>query len=195
MNVIELYKTIKGVFKFPKLEIYFGKRNFGFPYIDPNNFLGSIIIFKKLIKKSKSEIDKINKSKPWLKDNNELYFSNLPYFRRNVYWIINIFNCYYYIEIGFPIHIGFLNLGWKNKWDIPVVEWIPMFQINFFNWQFCILFKSPNGNDSRYYEMILWYRNYSNFDIEKAKNTWPWVKTERGEKVSSWDINNLIQKE
>ena len=95
----------------------------------------------------------------------------------------------YNISYGWPIYITWYGLGWKDKFDSPRYEWSPSFQIYFFKWQFCIFWEAPDGNSDKYYEQILWYLNYSNKNIEVAKNTWGWVDFKT--KKSTWNDEYL----
>lgn len=96
----------------------------------------------------------------------------------------------YEISYGWPISIVKYDLGWKDKFNSPRFEWSPSFQIWFFRWQFCIWWVSPENNEDKYWEMVLWYLYYSNKDINKAKNTWGWVNCKT--KLSTWDEKYLI---
>ena len=96
----------------------------------------------------------------------------------------------YYISYGWPIKIGKVRLGWKDKWNSPRFEWSPMFYIFFFKWQFCIHWISPNEDEDKYWEMILWYLYYSDKDIKKAEETWGWIDSKT--KLSTWDKKNLV---
>lgn len=93
----------------------------------------------------------------------------------------------YNISYGSPIVIHKNDLGWKDKYDSPRFEWSPSFMIFFFSWQFCIFWKSPDGDNDSYWEQFLWYSQYSDKDIKKAKETWGW--TSKG--VSTWNENYL----
>jgi hypothetical protein len=84
-------------------------------------------------------------------------------------------------------HVG---LGWKDKYFVPIMEWAPQFHIRFFNLQFVIWWEAPDGNSDLYYEMILWWLNYSNKDIVKAEKTWGW--TDYNTKKSTWNKDYLV---
>lgn len=171
MKIKEIRKDIKGIFRLPIKKYYFGGLRYGTPYFYPINFNSTILTIRKL------NVDKNNN------------FSNMPIVLRNKYWIPKIFGQSYYIEIGFPISINNIGLGWKDKWRTPRCEWIPMFQLNFFLWQLCIFYESPDGKNELYYEMILWYLHYNNKDIIKAKNTWMWINDK---KENTWNEKYLI---
>jgi hypothetical protein len=103
-------------------------------------------------------------------------------------WIIELFNRYYWIQIGSPIKFKKLKLGWKDKYDTPRFEWPPAFYIYFFRWQFCIFWVSPTDDRTdKYYEQKIWLEKYCNNDYNKAKETWPWVDGKT--KVSTWNDN------
>jgi hypothetical protein len=84
-------------------------------------------------------------------------------------------------------------LLWKDKYETPRVEHVPSFHIIFLGLQLSICWVSPakNIDTHLYYEMYLWYKHYSDKDIDKAKETWPWV--DGTTKKSTWDENALIQ--
>jgi len=98
----------------------------------------------------------------------------------------------YQISYGWPIYITWYGLGWKDKFGTPRYEWSPSFQIYFFYWQFCIFWNAPDNDNDKYYEMLLWYLNYSNKDILIAKETWGWINYNT--KQSTWNNNYLITK-
>jgi hypothetical protein len=186
MKTSKLFKEIKNVFKLPKKTYYLGMLKYGTPYFYPINFNSHIINIRKLKLTPQEELDKITNE--YEKKNKR--FSNLPLVRRSKYWITQIFGTYYFIEIGWPIAIKNIQLGWKDKFKSPRFEWGPSFQIYFFNWQFCIRWESPDGDDDTYYEMILWYLNYCNKDLNKAEKTWGWADYKT--KLSTWNNNYLI---
>lgn len=95
----------------------------------------------------------------------------------------------YEISYGWPIMFCTTGLGWKDKYDSPRFEWSPSFQIYFFKRQFCIWWCAPDGDNDKYYEQILWYLNYCNKDIFKAKETWHWVDGQTHK--STWNDNYL----
>jgi hypothetical protein len=97
----------------------------------------------------------------------------------------------YDISYGWPIKIVSYDLGWKDKFESPRFEWSPSFQIWFFKWQFCIWWVSPvKDNNDAYWEQVLWYLNYSDKDINKARNTWGW--RDGTTKKSTWNDWNFI---
>lgn len=185
MKIKNIIKDIKGKFKLPKKSYYIGKIVHGSPYFNPRNFSSSIIIIKKVTKKSDEEINKLSEWGKTIRSN--IY--NLPMVLRSKFWVIKIFKNYYWIEIGWPFKIVNYDLGWKDKWNSPRFEWAPSFQIWFFKWQFCIWWIAPtistkNCNDT-YWEMILWYLRYSDKDMSKARKTWGW--TDYDTKQSTWN--------
>lgn len=188
MTIKELNKELKGIFKLPIKKYYLGKIIHGTPYFSPMNFNSTIISFRKLILADVEKYEKIIKTHPWEKERAK--FKNLPYCRRSKDWIFKIFNHHYWFQIGYPFSIHTIDLGWKDKYDSPRFEWTPSFQIYFFKWQFCIHWLAPVTNVDNYWEMVLWYLNYSNKDIKKAENTWGWTDYET--KESTWDKSALI---
>jgi len=169
----------------PKKVYYFGKLSYGTPYFYPWSFNSTIIGVRKLALKTDEEANAYTKQYPWNKDKLEAKFNKVPMVRRTKYWIKKIFGNYYLIDIGWPIMIKSVKLGWKDKWNFPRHEWSPAFQILFFKWQFCIFWKAPFDDDDKYWEMILWYANYCDYDIVKAKETWGWIDYETQQ--STWN--------
>lgn len=190
MKIYLIIKEIKGIFKPPKKKYYLGKLKYGTPYFYPINFSSSIIKIRKLETRSNEEYQEYIKKYPYLKSSDKSKFKNLPMVRRSKDWIIKTIFGYFWIEIGYPIKIYTNDLGWKDKWNNPRFEWTPAFSIFFFNWQFCIFWIAPDGNNDLYYEMILWYLKYNNKDIKKAKETWGWQNCET--KESTWNNKYLI---
>jgi len=168
-NSFDTKKVFK-VFKLPKVFVYFGKLCYGTPYMYPRNHNSTIIkVFKEKRK-----------------------------YERNKYFMF-LNKC---ITYGSPIVIGKVELGWKHKYDTPRFEWSPAFYIFFFNLQ---LFIFLNVHDSKgyisdnYWEQILWFSKYNDYDLDKSINTWPWGKyfendNKDGENkifISSWSNNYL----
>jgi hypothetical protein len=83
-----------------------------------------------------------------------------------------------------------VELGWKDKYFTPRLEWVPSFHIKFLGLQFCVWWVSPDKEDDLYYEMIIWYLYYSDRDIKKAKETWDWIDSTT--KKSTWNDDYLI---
>ena len=191
MKLRKLLKEIKGVFKPPKKQYYFGRLAFGTPYFYPWKFSSTIINIWKL--KLRTDEENWNELKKWLKPSeyqiNNAKFSNLPMVRRNKEWIKKIFGNYYLIQIGYPIAINQVGLGWKYKYDSIRYEWSPQFHIFFFKWQFCIFWNAPDGDDDKYYEMILHWLYKANRDINQAKETWGWIDVQT--KKSTWNDDYL----
>ncbi len=183
----KIFKEIKGVFVKPKKSYYFGRLIHGTPYFYPRNFSNSILKVRKLKLTPQEKIDKLPND--FLKKAKK--FSNLPMVRRSKDWIIKLFNNHYWVQIGWPFKIHRNDLGWKDKYESPRFEWTPSFQIYLFKWQFCIFWNSQDGNDDKYYEMILWYLYYSDKDIDKAKATWGWVDCET--KESTWNDSYIAE--
>lgn len=186
---MKLFKETKGVFKAPKKRYYIGKIVHGAPYFYPIGFVSTILKFRLLKLRDNDDMEKMVKDRPWIKKK-DIMFSNMPMARRSKDWIFNIFNNWYWLQLGWPIYIYWHGLGWKDKFDSPRFEWTPAFYIFFFNYQFCTHWCSPDGDNDKYYEMILWWKNYSNKDIVKAKKTWGWVDFQT--KKSTWNDNFLI---
>lgn len=191
MTITEIKKGIKGVFKPPVKEFYFGKLRYGTPYFWPINFCSTIIYIRKLKRKTQDEIIEYRTKYPRV-SGKEIEYSNIPMCRRTWDKIITLFGHDYFIQWGWPIKLSFQELGWKDKFGSPRFEWCPSFKIFFFGLQFCIFWRSPIKDkfEDQYWEQILWYIHYANKDITKAKKTWPWNNYET--KISSWDDDYLI---
>lgn len=190
MKTRQLLKEIKGIFKPPIKEYYIGKWAYGTPYFYPRNFHETIISVRKLKLKPQEQKDKYAERYPHLKDKDVNKFSNLPMVRRRKEKIIKLFNNYYFIQWGWPISIKWIQLGWKWKYESLRFEWVPSFQINFFKYQFCIFWKSPDGDDENYYEQILWWLKGSDKDLKKAEETWGWTDMKTGK--STWNKDYLL---
>lgn len=163
----------KSPFIKPKLKLYFGRIKYGTPYFEPMNFNTTILSFRKLKLRSEEDYQNIIKDKPWLKEKER--FTNLPMVRRSKYWIIKILGIYLYIKIGWPVMFNQTELGWKDKFSTPRFEWAPAFSLYLFNWQLhghYVIEDSKWSDD--YWEMYLWWKNYSDKDLERARKTWPW---------------------
>lgn len=174
-------------FKLPIKKYYLGKLKHGTPYMWPMGFNSTIFSFRKLKLTSKEELDRFAKDYPHLKEAKK--YSNLPMVRRSKDWIFQLFGNHYWLQVGWPIKIHRGELGWKDKWDTPRFEWSPSFMIFFFKWQFCIWWLAPKSDkfDDTYWEMFLWWKIYSNKDLEKAERTWGW----KSKGVSTWNKNYL----
>ncbi len=156
-----ILKEIKGVFVAPKKQYYLGTIQYGTPYFSPRDFNPSIITIRKTENKGK--------------------YNRCFNFDR---WGYNI-------KIGYPVVFKRNSLGWKDKYGSPRFEWRPAFYIFFFNWQFCIFWNSPDGFDDNdlYWEMILWWREYSDKDLLRAEKTWGWQDSKT--KTSTWNRNYI----
>lgn len=180
----------KGVFVPPVKKYYLGKLTYGTPYFWPRSFNKNIISVRRLIPKTQEELDKHILDYPHYYKREK--FKNMPMVRRAKDWIVPIFGNHYWIQIGWPWSIKKNELGWKDKYDSPRFEWAPAFYIFFFHWQFVIHWHAPDGDDDRYWEMILWWKNYSDKSLHKARITWPWRDGET--KRSTWNNDYLIKK-
>jgi len=174
-------------FRRPKKRRYFGKLRFGTPYFYPVNFNKNIITIRKLEEKPSEQYNEYVKQYPHLKHMPGAKFTNVPMVRRGKYWIVELFKRYFYIEIGWPISIGTVKFGWKDKFDTPRAEWSPAFYINFFGLQYYVCY----ADDDDYFEQILWFFHYAEKDIDRAKKTWPW--SDYDTKESTWNDEYLIK--
>lgn len=192
MKIKYILDNIKGVFILPKKSYYFGKIKYGTPYFMPINFSSSIIKIRKLKLTPKEELDKCPND--YIRKNKK--YSNIPMVRRSKEWIIKVLGYHFLIQIGYPFKIHRGELGWKDKFNSPRFEWQPSYQIYFFIWQFCIFWNAPDykkyQDNDKYYEMILWFLEYSNKDIIKAENTWAWIDSDT--KQTTWNNRYVISK-
>lgn len=172
----------------PSKKVYYlGKLKYGTPYFWPCNFNKYILFIRRLYLTPQDVLDKCPND--WIRDAKK--YSNIPMVRRSWHWIVNVFGKPYYIEIGLPFAIHKNDLGWKDKFSSPRFEWSPAFQIFFFKWQFCIFWNAPNNNDDKYWEMVLWYAKYCDYDIIKAKETWGWIDYDT--KKSTWNDEYVLK--
>jgi len=98
----------------------------------------------------------------------------------------------YEIAYGWPVSFHSNDLGWKDKYNSPRFEWAPAFYIFFFHWQFVIHWHAPDGDDDRYWEMVLWWKHYADGNLHKARMTWPWRNAET--KRSTWNPSYIIRR-
>ena len=92
------------------------------------------------------------------------------------------------------IHIVSRDVMWKDKYETPRHEdspyiWIHLFGYDFL-WYWTIREVVKDGFDMDYWEQALWYLYYSNSDLKKAEETWPWTQYNSDE--STWDKNYLL---
>ena len=175
---------MKDIFVKPKKKFYIGKLKYGAPYFYPRNFISTILSIRRLKLRTKEEYEEKIKTWPYSSIEDKKFY-NYPVVRRSYNKIIKIFNNYFFIQIGYPFAITKYDLGWKSKWDTPRFEFAPSFQIYFLFWQFCIFWNAPDGNNSLYYEMYLWYKNFHDKNIIKAKETWSWKCGKTN--ISTWN--------
>jgi len=191
----ELLKNIDGVFKPPRKVSYFGKNRHGTPYFNPMGFVPSIIKVRKLKLRSPGEIEEMNKKYKHHTDKPSNMYSNYPMVRRAKNKIVKFFGNHYYITWGRPVAVKRVELGWKDKFESPRFEWCPQFHILFFGLQYAVWWVAPKlkyetyPDNDKYYEMVLWYLNYSDKDIVKAEDTWGWV--DHKTKKSTWENKYL----
>ena len=191
MKIRELKKEIWGVFKPPVKRYYLGKLAFGTPYFYPWNFEKYILHVRILKRKSDEEYKNYCERFPHLKNQHaQAIYSNLPMVRRTKDWIFRLFGKDILLQIGWPIMMKWNSLGWKDKYGSPRFEWSPAFYIFFFKWQFCIWWASPDGNNDKYYEQILWWMNYCDKDLHKAEKSWGWIDMKT--KESTWNKDYLL---
>lgn len=92
---------------------------------------------------------------------------------------------YFYFNIlsyfRFKPFFRYNSLLWKEKYDTPRVELVPRLLIMWLKFEF-IIYK---GTDC-WWERWLWLHKFCDSNIEKAKNTWPWININENNK-NSWD--------
>lgn len=126
---------------------------------------------------------------PWAYENFILAFRKTKrYTQRTQYF--ELFG--YFIYYGWPIAFVVNSLGWKDKFGTPRFEWCPAFHLYFFGLQLRIHWCAPDDDNDKYFEMVQWYRNYCDKDINKAKDDWGWVDMDT--KESTWKNEYIIQK-
>jgi len=193
MTIKEIKKAIKGVFKLPKAKYYLGIQKHGTPYFYPLHYVRSIVRVRKLKPKTDKDYNDYIKRNPYCKGKLDSLYYNLPIVRRSWNKIVHLFKTPYYVEWGWPVAIHRGHLGWKDKHMSPRYEWSPSFHIFFFGLQFCIWWVPPvnDGLYDNYWECLLWYLHYSDRDLTKAKETWPW--RDRNDN-STWNDEYLLTK-
>lgn len=189
-KVNKLLKSIKeSPFKPLVKKWYVGKIVHGSPYFYPIGFHPTIFSIRKLKLRDEKSYQEMIKDRPWLTEQER--YINLPMVRRNKDKIISFMGNKYFISWGYPIAYREVELGWKDKYETPRFEWGPSRMLYFFKWQVCIFYNPENSISgvSNYWEMYLWWKNYSVRNLSIAKSTWPW--REGLTKESTWDENNL----
>lgn len=81
------------------------------------------------------------------------------------------------------------DILWKDKYDTPRFEYHPKIDIVLFKfYHIHIHLESPRtllNVDDDYFEQMIWFLEYCNGNLEKAKETWPWKKYNSEE--STWN--------
>ena len=92
-----------------------------------------------------------------------------------------------------PIQIVTRDVMWKDKFNSPRHEGPPYIWIHLFGLDFSWYWDLPRdieGHEMDYWEQALWYLYYSDKDIKKAEETWPWTTFDN--KESTWNKDFLI---
>lgn len=99
------------------------------------------------------------------------------------------------------IDIKSSGCAWKDKFRTPRYEGYfyntPSVNITFFQrFEFGIKwYLNDDIDEDKYWEQYLWYKYYSNADIQKARETWPWTTLKKdGTWVNSWDESYVNKK-
>jgi hypothetical protein len=100
------------------------------------------------------------------------------------------------------IQIMFKDVGWKDKYNTPRLEYNPYIWIHIYKWNFVWYWSLPlhqNYRDDEYWEQALWYLYYNKTisqglndypDIKLAKESWPWEDIEGN---STWTDEFLVK--
>lgn len=186
------------VFVMPKTRWYIGGLRHGVPYFFPRGFNNNIITIRRL--KERSEADRQEyeqkyghrgRNKAFFSNRDKkAFFSNYPMVRRCYNKVVKVFNRYYWCEIGKPVSLTTIRLGWKEKFDTTRFKWAPGVQLNVFGLQIMVTWHAPDDDDDRYWEELLWYYYYADEDIDKARKTWTWRDMET--KKSTWKDKYLV---
>jgi hypothetical protein len=145
MNIKEIKKNIKGVFKLPIREYYLGKIYHGTPYMSPWNFCGSIIKYKEQFDRCKSF---------------KLFGKEYTYG-----WPIKVIK----YDLGWKDKWSTPRFEWSPSFQIWFFKW------QFCMWWNAPKIEDDHFCQDHYWEQILWYLNYSQKDIVKAQTTWGWT--------------------
>lgn len=80
---------------------------------------------------------------------------------------------------------------WKDKFYTPRFEYNPRIIINLYWLGVVVEFTPPFDilETNEYWEQYLWWKEYSNCDLKKAKDTWEWVDSDTGK--STWNDKYL----
>jgi hypothetical protein len=182
MKVLKVFENkLRGVFKNykkyehpnfvkPKITFYFGLAQNGTPYFYPRNWVSTVI--------------KISSTKPFA-DGNVRRFKQ--YSRAWKTFRFAFLNRWWCIQIGTPIVLERLELGWKEKYGTPRFEWSPSIQLYFFMFEFSMFLKI----EERYWEQLLWVKYFCDGDVNKGRESWKWVDWET--KQSTWNDRYIIQ--
>jgi hypothetical protein len=137
----------------PKITAYLGLVQNGTPYYYPRNWVSTII--------------KISSTKPFADGNIERFKQYSMAWKTFRFTFLNRWWC---IQIGTPIVLKRLELGWKEKYGTPRFEWLPSIQLYFFMFEFSMFL----GNDD-YWEQLLWVKYFSDGDVDKGRESWKWI--------------------
>lgn len=95
-----------------------------------------------------------------------------------------------------PITIYSRGIFWKDKYNTPRYEDMPTIWIHLFGLDliWCWRAPVPNNELDDYWEQVLWFIYYSDCNIKKAEQTWPWrtINSFEDEGISSWNNFYLI---
>lgn len=117
------------------------------------------------------KMSRVFKESPFLSPKRVIYFGErqwgTPYFVPKGFF-------------SFKIH----SLWWKDKFNSPRFEFLPMVSICLGPYQWVMKWSNPidDGYEDDYWEQFLWYWKYCDEDYVRAERTWPWSSNGK----SSW---------
>lgn len=102
-------------------------------------------------------------------------------------WGKNIYHPFIYVRNPAIFHFRSCDVSWKDKYDTPRYEGAPYVWLSLFGMEFLWywIYESDEFSDNEdYWEQALWYLYYHRDisygvldtpDINKARDSWPWV--------------------
>jgi hypothetical protein len=145
MNIKDIKKDIKGIFKLPVRKYYLGKIEHGTPYFYPWNFNRTILTIR-------NERPKFLRCNYFKLFNKEISYG----------WPIKIVK----YDLGWKDKWESPRFEWCPSFQIWFFKW------QFCMWWVA---PGEDKNNDRYWEQVLWYLNYSDRDINKTEKTWGWI--------------------
>lgn len=103
----------------------------------------------------------------------------LPKFNSNKYFKIGK----YYIFFGSAIIFKKHDFSWKDKYNTPRYEFTASKYLFIGPFQFIMRYVPIFEKYGEFFEQYLWYKYYSDENLEKAEKTWGWMRNG----VSTWN--------